>query len=343
VAADLLSSIRRQAVSCEQLGSPIAAAVLTWASDDYQAGGITRDLLDGVTDAPHTDAVALRMLAALHRQALGGTALNLARHYPSCGGRPTATLVTDVAAVVAEHRDTIRAALFEQVQTNEVARTCALLPALAQIAESTGLPLRTIEIGASAGLLSRMPWYHFDTGASTAGPADSPVRFDRSWFTTAPPLSSVHVIEQMASDLGPIDVTTDAGRLRARSFVWPEQHERMARLDAAIAVAREHPLTVEAADAADWLERVATTRSGTSTVVFHAIVWQYLPTAVQDRVTSLLHERGQRATSSATLHWLRFEPQTAQRAGVRLTSWPGGDDRLLATAGYHGRDVDWLG
>ena len=30
-------------------------------------------------------------------------------------------------------------------------------------------------------------------------------------------------------------------------------------------------------------------------------------------------------------------------ADLRLTVWPGGEERLLAQAGYHGEPVRWLG
>lgn len=40
----------------------------------------------------------------------------------------------------------------------------------------------------------------------------------------------------------------------------------------------------------------------------------------------------------APLAWLRMEPP-GELAGVRLTSWPGGTERLIARAEYHGPPV----
>src|SRR5262249_21178556 len=80
-----------------------------------------------------------------------------------------------------------------------------------------------------------------------------------------------------------------------------------------------------------------------ATVVFHSIVWQYLPDDERARVRRTIEEAGARATPAAPLAWLRFEPSAdARRAELRLACWPGGDDRLLATAGFHGRPVRWL-
>ena len=50
-------------------------------------------------------------------------------------------------------------------------------------------------------------------------------------------------------------------------------------------------------------------------------------------------EAGSRAGEDAPLAWLRMEPD-GERAAMRLATWPGGEDRLLARAGYHGTPVE---
>ena len=80
---------------------------------------------------------------------------------------------------------------------------------------------------------------------------------------------------------------------------------------------------------------------GVASVVFHSIVMQYLSAADRRRVASALAEAGSRATGRAPLAWLRMEPG-GEQAEVRLTLWPGGSERLIASAGFHGRPVRWL-
>ena len=70
-------------------------------------------------------------------------------------------------------------------------------------------------------------------------------------------------------------------------------------------------------------------------------VMQYLSAADRRRVASVLAEAGGRATGRAPLAWLRMEPG-GEQAEVRLTLWPGGSERLIASAGFHGRPVRWL-
>ena len=55
------------------------------------------------------------------------------------------------------------------------------------------------------------------------------------------------VRRRVGLDLDPVDVTTDEGALRLRSFVWPDQPERLERLDRAIAAVRAEPPELVAA------------------------------------------------------------------------------------------------
>jgi hypothetical protein len=77
-------------------------------------------------------------------------------------------------------------------------------------------------------------------------------------------------------------------------------------------------------------------------VVFHSIVMQYLPREGREKVAETLAEAAA-ATPAAPLAWLRMEPGgAAAEAQVRLRTWPGGEERLLATARFHGPPIRWL-
>ncbi len=54
-----------------------------------------------------------------------------------------------------------------------------------------------------------------------------------------------------------------------------------------------------------------------------------------------MREAGGRATDDAPLAWLRMEP-AGKWADVRLSTWPGGEERHLARVGYHGTPVKLL-
>lgn len=348
LATSVRESLVRQALSCRTIGSPLYATLLDGLIDDYDQHGITAALLDGVSDRPHHDALPLRYLACAHRLALAGQADLLGRHYPSCGGswHGSTAIIDDFLTVATANIDTFRAGVLRNVQTNEVGRAAVLASGFGLIARRHLLPIDQLEIGSSAGLLSRWDRYRFDTAASQAGDVDSGLVFGPEWWSgPAPDLSAeILVARRRASDISPIDISTVDGRMSAMSFVWPDQMVRFNRLATAIDIAGDSPVTVEQGDAGDWLMaqlRDAPT-AGRATVVFHSIVWQYLPASTRDNVRAAMTAAGDRATVNAPMLWMRMEPAGPEHADLRLTTWPGGADEILAHVGYHGADIRWL-
>ena len=63
------------------------------------------------------------------------------------------------------------------------------------------------------------------------------------------------------------------------------------------------------------------------------------PTRSASAFERAVAEAGARASDEAPLAWLRMEPDV-ERAAIRITTWPGGEERLLARAGYHGTPVE---
>jgi hypothetical protein len=230
------------------------------------------------------------------------------------------------------------------VQTNEVGRAAVLAPGFALIARRAALPLRLREVGSSAGLLLRWDHYRYVADGVELGDPTSPLVFDDAWIEPVPDLSGSPVVtDRRGCDIAPIDAGSADGRLSLLSFVWADQEDRIERLRLALDIAAAHPAVVDRADAGDWLEsQLAADASGQVTVVFHSIVIQYLPEASRQRLRAVLEDTGERATRDNPLAWLRMEPAGAN-ADLRLTWWPGGEEVVLATTGYHGREIRWTG
>jgi hypothetical protein len=244
---------------------------------------------------------------------------------------------------VAELRPAIEARVGDGVQTNEVGRSAALVGGFVEVARRSGLPLRLLELGASAGLNLRWDRFWYDTGASTFGDPASAVRFVGVWDGQRPVLDDVpvRVAARDGCDRSPIDPTDEDGRLSLCAYLWPDMIERRVRLDAALAIAADVPASVEAADLGEWLEsRLAVPAPGRATVAYHSIVWQYVDGASRDRMRAALHIAGEDAGDDAPVAWLRLEP-AGPVADLRLTWWPGGAEEVLATSGYHGTPVHW--
>lgn len=248
--------------------------------------------------------------------------------------------------VVRDHAGRITEEMGKVVQTNEVGRSAALAGGFLMVARQSGLPLRLLEIGTSAGLNLLWDCFHYDDRGTTWGDPTSPLRFDGPFEGASTPLvGDANVVERHGCDLHPLDVTDPADRLWLRSFVWPDQGERLRRLDAAIAVAARVPVTLTAASGASWLPSVlADPVEGVATVVFHSIVWQYLPDEVRHAIKATMSDGGNRATDLAPLAWLRYEPidLRAAHATLHLQTWPGGEQRSVAHVGFHGAPVTWM-
>lgn len=282
-------------------------------------------------------------MGAVHRLVLRGDAPALAARYSSVGGEPDDPWPPFLATLAANAEE-LRELVEDPVQTNEPARCSALLGGFLEVARATGLPLRLLEVGASAGLNLRFDRYRYQLGARSWGPNTSPVRL-RAALAGEPPLDArVDVASRSGCDARPVDPTTDAGRLTLMSYVWPDQVERLARLAAACAVAADVEVDLVQASAVPWTtEQLAATAPRTATVLFHSIVMQYLTAEERGAFEAAVREAGDRASEAAPLAWLRMEPDDWEATQVRLTMWPGSGDRKLARAGYHGDPVDWLG
>jgi hypothetical protein len=195
-----------------------------------------------------------------------------------------------------------------------------------------------------------MNWdrYAYDIDVMDAwGDPASPVRLGAEWTGAPPPPGvPIRVVERRGCDQNPIDITTDESALRLKAYIWPDQAERMARLDGAIHIARRHPPGVERADAADWLRAHVRPKEGAATVVYHSVVWPYLPAQTQAAVASAIAAASESTTALAPLAWLKMEPNPTSLAGpmaLSLTYWPGGAEIRLADVHPHGAKVSWMG
>ncbi|MGA0602367.1 DUF2332 domain-containing protein [Caulobacter sp. KR2-114] len=348
-----VTALRFQSGACQALGSAFSAEILRLAAEDLAAGGPTAPLFAPWTGrdarAQMADAVPLRLLGALHDLALSGAAPGLAAHYPTPGAAGDAGAAwREALALMAGQQARLAAFMSHEPQTNETRRSAALLPGFLTVAAETGLPLRCFEIAASAGLNSLWDQYHYDFGGAVGrwGDASAAVRLDTDWRGPAPPLSTrARVVERGACDRAPVDVRDPIARRRLQAYIWPDQLERLARVEAAIEAVRAADLAVEAANALTWVERRAAPEAGAATVLFHSVFWVYMPPEDQAALTAAIQRLGERATADAPFAWLRMEAQPGNLAlmDLRLTLWPGGEDRLLGHAHPHGAWVEWLG
>jgi hypothetical protein len=337
--------LRWQADACRELGSPLYGDLLLHAADDLVAGGPTADVLQGHLDDRLSSVLALRLLGGAHALALSGAAPQLAACYPSAGGTsdPEPGSPRAWAALrqtFADHGEFIRSWLNHPPQTNEVGRAAALLGGLRHIAAEQSLPIRLIEVGASAGLNLRADHFYVPGDAGSYGDPASPVVLAGGWQGDAPPMSHIEVTERVGGDLSPVDPTTPDGRLRLTAYVWPDQADRLSRLRGAFTLAAQVPAELRAESASATLARTELV-PGTWTVLWHSIFRQYLSEEQRAELAAGVAALADTATSAARFAYLYLEQSRAGGCPVTLATWPGGDRRVLGSAPAHGLPVQW--
>lgn len=327
------------------MGSPFAARVCRTAIKILDHSTETGRRVLGWAGDPVSDALALRLCGALHALILQNADPALISAYPPNAGG-SGDLERVLAGVVACHDATLSRWLDSPPQTNETARSAVLLPGFLAIARETGLPLALNEIGSSAGLNLFPDKYRHRFGKKEWGDAYYPVTLAPELRGAMPELSgNLRIASRTGCDIAPLDVHDENDRLRLRAYIWPDQPERLARLDAAIAVAQSNDFVLELADAAEFVRcRLASRKSDECFVLFHSVVWQYLPDATQASIANAMNEAGAAAAPDKPLAWLRMEGLGGSQPGasLELTLWPGGKTRSLAKADFHGRWLEWL-
>jgi hypothetical protein len=299
------------------------------------------------------DALPLRIAGGLHNLVLTGADTRLADVY---AGRMT--VQSDVDALVCELVQRYDARLLPWLdgppQTNEAGRSASIMAGLLWLAQRGPARFEMLELGASAGINTMMERYLYRLGGVQVGPSQSVMQIEPEWRGAAPPKLDPEADFAISSikgcDLNPIDLSDPAAALNLKSYVWPEAAGRIQRIDAAVQLASESAPDVARQDAASFAEEVlsAPQESRTTRVLFHSIVWQYVPEDQQERVTRAMDDASKQASTAAPLAWLTLETNRETfRHELIARLWDGaehdGTPHLLGTAHPHGAWVEWLG
>ncbi len=340
------TAFANQVLYCRANDAPITARVVAAIAAllDKPTTDFARRIA-GWQGAPLADALPLRAAGGIHALHLSGTTPDLAPIYADADGINDAAIV---GAVVNRHEAELLPWLDGPPQTNEAGRSANFIAAMLWLVEE-GLPplFDCIEIGSSAGINLMLDRYHYDLGGVQVGPHPGVMAFTPEWRGNHPPQHGIGFTGLKGCDVAPVDLTDPAQALRLKAYIWPEHHIRFARMEAAIGAAHQEAPTLVRANAADFVEAelARPQAAGTTRVLMHSIVWQYVPADQQARVTAAMEAAGARASVDRPLAWIALEAnRTVHHHELVVRHWPGGDaPRTLAHSHAHGAWVEWLG
>lgn len=343
--AAIRAAFANQVAYCRANDAPVTARIvaalaslLDAPSSDFAAR------IAGWQGAPLADALPLRAAAGLHALHLSRLTPDLAPIYANVEGFNDNAIV---AAVVRRHDARLLPWLDGPPQTNEAGRSSNFIAAMLWLADQ-GLPARfaCLEIGSSAGINLMIDRYHYDLGAVHVGPQPGVIDFMPEWRGHHPPQHRISFEALKGCDIAPVELGDPQQALRLKAYVWPEHRQRFERIEAAIAAASASPPDLVRANAADFVEAelARPQREGTTRLLMHSIVWQYVAADEQARIRTAMEAAGARASLERPLAWIALEAnRSVHHHELTVRYWPGGGEtRKLAHAHAHGAWVEWV-
>lgn len=321
--------------------------------------------------APPTERLPLLMFASVHyllRSAPAEADAALAAYYPSLGGTraPDAQLVGTFREFVTRRAAELRALTSTRVtQTNEARRAAVVRPALAAAQQRAGdREIALVEVGCSSGLMllpDRYGYRYVQPGGSVVEFGDPAVpelrmaaeaRGEKAvpdWVATP-----LRIASRVGVDRNPISADDTEQTDWLRACIWPEHGDRLARLEAALAQARQARLDLRRGDLTDLLPAaVAEAPAEAVVVVLSSHVLPYLAEpdrqAFAERVAELSKTRDLMLVLNED-HRLSqaFGVQAPGETGyiaaslVDFTAAEGPTAAALAKVDPHGTWLEWL-
>jgi hypothetical protein len=266
----------------------------------------SEEALRAIDAAPARKRHPRVILAALHDLALAGRAPALAAAYAAGDGDAAARAAIDT---LLEMTDSVVAiAVRRRARSNESGRCTVLYPAVAEAARRVEANVvGLIDVGCVAGLNLNVDRVGITYGNGQAlGDPSSPVQLSSSVVGEQPiPRRTVpEVVARVGIDLDPVDVT-DADEARwLRACLWPDQPERLARLEAEIALLAADPPLLMQGDAVEVLPDVFAEVPADALPVL-TTTWTLSQLPLESRLR-FLHALGE-AAAGRTVAWVSAE------------------------------------
>ncbi len=288
------------------------------------------------------------LFGAVHFLLMRGARHPLRDFYPTLGGTRSAAdddLAAQFRDFVGAFGSELDALVSTRVtNTNEVGRCAVLRPAFQALGREIDQPLHCIEVGPSAGL--NLVWDRYGVRYRRARKIVAEILPDARLVVECelkgdrnPPLGTPPVMgSRLGLELNPVDLTDPGDRDWLRALMWPDQPERLARLDRAIALFLDEKPVIRVGDALELLPSVIAALPPGPVCVYHTYVLFQFSEPMKKRMADVLIEAGRSRPVhrlshefDGSGHWLEFFRYEAGGQQVRR----------LASAHPHGTWLEW--
>lgn len=229
------------------------------------------ELMRVLAGIAHPPAINV-LFAAVQYLMAGGDRVPLADYYPNLSADPLPASGVSRAFrdfVLDNETEILWIGETRYTQTNECRRCLALLPMMWMSGFDR---FHLVDVGTSAGLNLALDRYRYRWDELEWGP-DSSVTLTGESRGVAPVPSETLILRRIGIDLDPVDPGDHDQRLWLEALVWPEHHERRARLRAALEVAAGVDLELISGNALEKLPEVLDGLSdGAPVVVMNSFV-----------------------------------------------------------------------
>ncbi|MEA1901969.1 MAG: DUF2332 domain-containing protein [Actinomycetota bacterium] len=219
-------------------------------------------------------------------------------------------------------------------QTNECLRCTALFPAVASVPFDA---CHLIDVGTSAGLNLAMDRYGYRWGDLEWG-ADSPLILESELRGTMVVPRDVEFISRVGLDLNPVLPTNAEDRRWLNALIWPEENDRKPRLNAALDLVADVPISYVAGNAVETLQSVLDGLSpGEPAVVMNSLTLNQFSVGQRESLDRVIQQaRNQRDVVRVT-----FEVYTSPNQWPNLRVDDGTGWKEFGQAHHHGAWVEF--
>ena len=330
-------------------------------------------LLDRLSALPPERLPALLASAAISFLVRRDRPVPLAGYFPEPGGPQPgfdAGFFPAAEAFFSSRLDDIAAVCRgRRYQMNEVARCIQIALGVAATAPAPGEPVALVDLGTGAGFGLHLDRYRYQAGPRRFGATAAALTLScEVRGPHLPPQAALPAIaDRIGIDVSPVDVRDAAARAWLLACAPPEA-SALARLDAAMDTARQHPATVIAGDAVQALPPVlGGLPPGRSVIVADAYLAVFLPPGQRAELAAIMAAAGR----TRRVTWLSLDPLVPlgpaghdSVQGLALPGWlvrdyqqhgvfavlgartfdgQAASGRVLARAHPSGQWIEWLG